>query len=49
MANADHLPDPELMRIAGCLRTLADQVMAVVDRRCGARQAPRLVIDNTRR
>jgi len=47
--NAQHLPDAELMRIAGCLRSLADEVMAVVDRRCGARPAPRLVIDNTRR
>lgn len=49
LTNVDRLPDPELMRVAGCLRTLADQVMATVDRRCGARPAPRLVVDNTRR
>jgi hypothetical protein len=49
LKSAHHLPDSELMRIAGCLRTLADEVMAVVDRRCGARPKPRLVIDNTRR
>jgi hypothetical protein len=49
VSSAHHLPDSELMRIAGCLRTLADEVMAVVDRRCGARPAPRLVVDNTRR
>jgi hypothetical protein len=48
-ASAHQLPDAELMRIAGSLRTLADEVMAVVDRRCGARPAPRLVVDNTRR
>ena len=49
VSNADRLPSAELMRIAGCLRTLADEVMAIVDRRCGARPAPRLVVDNTRR
>jgi hypothetical protein len=49
MANAHHLPDTELMRIAGCLRTLADEVMAIIDRRGGGRPAPRLVVDNTRR
>jgi predicted pyridoxine 5'-phosphate oxidase superfamily flavin-nucleotide-binding protein len=49
LANVDRLPDAELMRVAGCLRTLADQVMATVDQRCGSRPAPRLVVDNTRR
>jgi hypothetical protein len=49
VASAERLPDAELMRIAGCLRTMADEVMAVIDRRCGARPAPRLIIDNTRR
>jgi hypothetical protein len=49
LANADMLPDAELMRIAGSLRSLADEVMAVVDRRLGARPGPRLVVDNTRR
>jgi hypothetical protein len=47
--SAHLLPDTELMRIAGCLRTLADEVLAVIDRRHGARPAPRLVVDNTRR
>ena len=49
LANAAHLPDTDLMRVAGSLRSLADEVMAVVDRRLGARPAPRLVVDNTRR
>lgn len=49
VTSAERLPDSELLRIAGCLRTMADEVMAVVDRRCGARPAPRLVIDNTDR
>lgn len=49
LANADRLPDAELMRVAGSLRSLADEVMAVVDRRLGARPKPRLVVDNTRR
>ena len=49
LANAHRLPDAELIRVAGCLRTMADEVMAVVDRRHGSRPAPRLVIDNTRR
>jgi hypothetical protein len=49
LANANMLPDAELMRIAGSLRSLADEVMAVVDRRLGSRPGPRLVIDNTRR
>jgi hypothetical protein len=49
LSNAHHLPDADLMRIAGCLRTFADEVMAVIDRRHGARPTPRLVVDNTRR
>ena len=49
LAKAHHLPDADLMRIAGCLRTFADEVMAVVDRRHGSRPTPRLVVDNTRR
>ena len=49
MAKAHHLPDADLMRIAGCLRTFADEVMAVIDRRHGVRPMPRLVVDNTRR
>jgi hypothetical protein len=49
MVTAQYLPDAELLRIAGVLRTLADEVMAVVDRRGGARPAVHLVVDNTRR
>lgn len=49
LANADRLPDTDLMRVAGSLRSLADEVLAVVDRRLGTRPAPRLVVDNTRR
>jgi hypothetical protein len=48
LANADRLPDAELMRVAGSLRTLADEVMAVVDRRLGRRPKPHLVVDNTK-
>ena len=48
LENAEQLPDGELLRIAGALRTLADEVMNVVDRRLGGRPKPRLVIDNTR-
>lgn len=49
LASAERLPDTDLMRVAGSLRSLADEVMAVVDRRLGCRPAPRLVVDNTRR
>jgi predicted pyridoxine 5'-phosphate oxidase superfamily flavin-nucleotide-binding protein len=49
LGNADRLPDAELMRIAGSLRVLADEVMSVIDQRLGARPAPRLVVDNTGR
>ena len=49
LANAHRLPDDELIRIAGCLRSMADEVMAVVDRRVGSRPAPHLVVDNTHR
>ena len=48
LENAEQLPDGELLRIAGALRTLADEVMSVMDRRLGGRPKPRLVIDNTR-
>ena len=47
LANADNLPDAELIRISGALRTLADECMMVVNRRLGARPRPRLVVDNT--
>lgn len=47
LTSAERLPDAELMRIAGGLRTLADEVMSVIDRRLGRRPRPRLVVDNT--
>lgn len=49
LTSADRLPDAELIRIAGNLRTLADEVMSVIDRRLGHRPRPRLVVDNTLR
>lgn len=49
LASADRLPDADLLRVAGTLRSLADEVMAVVNRRLGAHPRPRLVVDNTRR
>jgi hypothetical protein len=58
LANAHHLTDEELIRIAGSLRALADEVMVIVERRFGGahvprsiagRPAPRLVVDNTQR
>lgn len=48
LQSAEQLPDGELLRIAGALRTLADEVMSVMDRRLGGRPKPRLVVDNTR-
>jgi hypothetical protein len=48
LENADQLPDGELLRIAGALRTLADEVMSVMDRRLGGRPKPHLIVDNTR-
>ena len=48
LAGADQVPDGELIRIAGVLRGLADEVMGKVDRRLGGRMRPHLVVDNTK-